>query len=68
MKNGDLEPDPEPKPEAQVISGYRIFMTPFRAVICPNAEILLMQKKDLKQAYHDLTTWALPIHPPMLNQ
>lgn len=68
MMHGDLEPEPMRREGAQIISGSKIFMTPFRAVICPNAEILLMNKKDLKQAYEDLKTWALPIHKPLLNQ
>lgn len=41
----------------------------FRAVICPSLnDILLLNPRNLKQAYKDLETWALPIHPLTLDQ
>ena len=65
MTFGDLEPE---KSEIISVHGFRIYMTPFRAVICPSGEILLMDKQDLKQAYKDLGSWGLPINSTIMDQ
>lgn len=68
MTHGDFEEIPELPEGAKIISDYHIYMTPFKAVICPNGEVLFMRPGDLDQAFKDLETWALPIRDCVLNQ
>lgn len=50
------------------ISDYRVYMTPLRAVICPNGEILFMNKGELEFVPDHLFTWALKIAPQVIDQ
>lgn len=62
------ESDPSEK-DIELVKGPKLFMTSvFRAILCPNGELVFIEPKEMNLAYMDLETWALRISGFVCNQ